>query len=118
VSTTTTLAELKKRALQELGVLRLGQDAKAQDSASIEKSYYEIYEALKEQGLATWASAGPIPDKIVPHVVALVAMNRSNTYSISQERLQRIVGMASGAVPGIRALVTPKGGTQEQPDDF
>lgn len=75
-----TEAEVRDRAANDLGMLRLGQSLQNQDKVRIETAYDEVYEQLKEEGLATWASDGSIPTKLVPHVAILIAHNCLNTY--------------------------------------
>lgn len=113
-----TVAEVKLRALQELGVIRVGQSAQDKDNVQAQDSYDEIYSALKILSLATWTSAGDIPDEVVPHVVALVAINRNVAYGISDKRFARLQALAAGAIPGIRALVNPKYESLADADDF
>ena len=96
-----TKAEVRNQALNLLGVLMIGQSAQSQDATEIETAYEEIYADLKTEGLATWASTAEIPDKLVYHVVSLVALSRSETYGVSDSRYQRILNRAG--VNGITA---------------
>ena len=77
-----TKTQIRNKALRELGVLRLSQDPQDQDKVELEAAYDEVYAELKEEGLATWAATGEVPSKIVPYVVAWVAITRSGTYGI------------------------------------
>lgn len=113
-----TVAEVKLQGLRELAVLLIGQSAQHPDLVEMQDSYDEIYAALKVLSLATWVSTGPVPDEVVPHVVALVAMNRTITYPVSEARYQRIARIAAGAIPGIKALVNPPHESITDPDDF
>lgn len=117
-----TRAEIRNRALQLLGIVRIGQVATAQDDTELSTAYDELYEQLKKEGLATWALTGTVPLDVTPHVVSLVALSRSDTYAISDARLQRIV-LQSGptgelAKTAIRRLTTPKHESLEEPRDF
>lgn len=102
-----TAAEIRDRAANDLGVLRLGQSLQSQDETRIESAYSEVYAALKVEGVATWAYSGEVPDEIVQHVASLVAENCLNTYGVSQERSQRIKDAASVAIKEIRRLTAP-----------
>jgi hypothetical protein len=113
-----TKAETRDRAANELGLLRLGQSLQYQDQVRIESAYDEVYEQLKEDGLATWASTGSVPTKLVPHVVALVADNCLNTYGVSNDRYTRIKNDSSVAKREIRNLITPDFESLEDPSDF
>jgi len=113
-----TKAEVKARALELLGIKMIGQSAQSQDDTRIGAAYDEVYEYLKTLGLATWASTDSVPTELVPHVVALVAMNPIDDYSVSNARYQRILLQASAAEPSIRKLITPDYESLEEPDDF
>lgn len=117
-----TASEIRDRAANDLGMLRLGQSLQAQDSTRITDAYTEVYAKLRKNGLATWASTAEVPDEVVPHVVAMVARNCLNTYSCSQERYQRIM-IAAGAedktaLREIRCLVNPDHPSMSEPDNF
>lgn len=118
----TTKAEVRNQALQLLGVLQIGQSAQAQDATEIETAYDEIYADLKDEGLATWAAAGEVPEKATPHVVSLVALSRADTYGISDSRYQRILARAglNGVIAKreIRRVTQPDHESLEEPTDF
>lgn len=117
-----TKAEVRDRAATELGRLRLGQSLQHQDKVRIEEAYDEVYADLKDEGLNTWASDASVPDELVPFVSALVALRCTNTYGVSQERLQRIMSVTGVdgnlAKREIRRLVTPAYESMEDPADF
>jgi len=114
----TTKAEIRNQALSLLGRLRLGQSPQDQDKVSIEKAYDEVYEGLKTIGIATWASTAEVPNDITPHVVAMVAMARADTYGVSDSRYARIQNRYIVAEREIRKLVTPKYESLEESDDY
>lgn len=89
----TTAAEIRNRAASELGILRLGQSLQNQDKERIDSAYAEVYDVLKEEGLAAWAFTGDVPNKDTPYVVGLVALNCTNTYGVNNDRYARIVNM-------------------------
>lgn len=113
-----TKAEVRNYTLQELGVLQLGQSAQSQDATEIETAYDEVYADLKSEGLAVWASTGSVPAKLVPHMVALVAYSRANTYGISNDRYMRIAAKAGTAKSEIRRLVQPDYESLTEPTDY
>ncbi len=114
----TTRAETRDRAASDLGILRLGQSLQYQDATRIEAACDEVYEQLKEEGLAVWASDGEVPTKLVPHVVALVADNCLNTYGAAPERYIRIKNASSIAYREIKKLVTPQYASQDNAVDY
>ena len=85
---------IRDRAGNDLGLLRLGQSLQAQDAARITQGYAEVYNKLKKNGLAAWAYAGNVPDEFVEDVVALVCVNCMDTYSLPNDRAQRIYAKA------------------------
>jgi len=114
----TTKAEIRNQALSLLGRLRLGQSPQNQDKVSVDQAYNEVYEGLKTIGLATWSSTAEVPNDVTPHVVALVAMARVDTYGVSDSRYTRILNRASIAEREIRKFVTPKYESLEEPDNY
>ncbi len=113
-----TVAALKLKALYKLGVIRVGQSAQPKDSTQVQESYNEVYAVLKKLSLATWTSTGTIPEEVVPHVVALVAFNRIDEFSVSNARYQRIQLSAGVAIAGIRTLVNPDYEALDDPVDY
>lgn len=113
-----TKAEIKKRALQMLGVTRIGQAAQSQDDTRIDTAYTEVYNELKQDGRATWAIAGPVPSEVTQHVAALMAFNASLEYGISRERYARLAALRELANREIPALTTPDYESLEEPDDY
>jgi hypothetical protein len=111
-----TVDVIKRQSLELLGRLRLGQTFQSQDDAAMLESYNEVYADLKETGLATWGD--DVPDKLVPHVVSLVAMNRVDVYGVSDSRYERIAARASKAKREISLLTTPAHESIEEPDDY
>lgn len=117
-----TVAEIRDRAANDLGILRLGQSLQSQDSTRITSGYNEVYQQLKVDGLATWTSSGDVPTELVPHVVVLVAHNCLNAYGVAPERYQRIIN-ASGvdgekAKKEIKKLVTSYQPSQDNATDY
>lgn len=113
-----TKAEVKSRALELLGVKRIGQSAQTQDDTRIGTAYTEVYADLKNKGIATWAVAGTIPDEIAPHLVSLMAFNTIDDYGVSNARYQRVAGRAGAAERAIKGLVNPDYESLEEPENF
>ncbi len=113
-----TKAELRDRAANDLGLLRLGQSLQAQEVTRIESGFDEVYADLKTDGLNVWASTASCPVELVPHVAALIADNCLNTYSVSGERYKRIKIASSVAKREMRRLITPAHESAEEPTDY
>lgn len=118
----STKNEVRDRAAEELGRLRLGQALQNQDDVRITKGVDEVYDTLKEKGLRTWATDGNVPDRVVPWVAGMVAMNCAVTYGISDARYNRLLKKYGQngwkAEREIRNLVTPEYASQEEATDY
>lgn len=110
--------EVRNGALRMLGIIDVGDDASATDDTYMTQKYNEVYAMLKEKGQAYWASGGTVPDKFSPHVQALMAMFSTDDYSISSERLQRIMTKAAIAEKEIPSLGTPDYESTDNPVDY
>jgi len=117
-----TKAEIRDRAAENLGLLPVGQSLASQHVTRIEAGYDEVYAELKEEGLAVWANASEVPDKLVPWVSALVELNCTETYPLSTPRYQRIIAKVGtdGSLGrrAIRRLVTPDHVSLSEPTDY
>lgn len=113
-----TKAQVKDRALTLLGRKRLGQSAPEAHSTRIGTAFDEVYQDLKDEGLAIWASTAAVPTKLVPHMTALVAINAIDDFGVSDSRYQRITARASVAKREIRRLTTPPYESLEEPVDY
>ena len=118
-----TKAEVRNRAASDyLGILRLGQSLQSQDDTRISDAYDEVYEQLKKDGLATWASTASVPAAIVPHMVVLVAQQCQGTYGLSPARQVLILNTAGDngekAKTEIRKLASQDYASQDEPVDF
>lgn len=111
-----TLAELKKRVGNLLGILEVGGTLNSQDDTRIGSAYTETYEQLKTEGINTWGSV--IPDAVGNHVVAVCALNCVDDYGVSNDRYQRIVAKANIALREIRKHTTPHYQSLDDPEDF
>jgi len=113
-----TVSEVINRTASDLGLLRLGQALQAQDNTRITQAYDEVYDYLKEKGIAVWTTSGTVPDRLVPYVVSMMAENCLNTYSVSNDRYQRIMKAYENAEAMIHMLTTPDYASQDEPTDF
>lgn len=113
-----TVAQVYDGALELLGILGLGQTISSTDSARMVRAYNQVYADLKAESLASWASDGTVPDEIVPHLEALMALNACDTYYVSEARYQRILRKAGVAKREIRRLTIPDYESLEDPVDF
>jgi len=85
-----TKAEVRQRVGEDLGLVPIGQALEAQDQARIDACYTEMYERLKTLGVAAWAAAGPVPNKLVPSFCLLMASHLLTSYSVPESRYVRI----------------------------
>jgi len=99
-----TKAQIGVQALEELGVVALGQSATAAQTATINAAYDQVWDALDDHGVVVWLSTESVPSAYVNPVVALVAAQRMNMFGISNDRYTRIAGAASGSIAEIRRL--------------
>lgn len=117
-----TAAQIRDRAGNDLGLIRLNGSLQAQDSTRITQGYEEVYADLKKDGLATWASDGSVPDELAPSVIALVCLNCLQTYGVSDKRAARIYAAAGAdgsiAKAKIRELVADEYESMSDPADF
>ena len=113
-----TTTEIRDRAANDLGLLRLGQTLQSQDATRISSAYTEVYAMLKKDGLAAWTSTGDIPAEYVKYVIALVVDNCVNTYGVSDSRYQRLKIEVPGALREIRKLAAKDHASMEDPVDY
>ena len=90
----TTATQIREKALKKLGVKATGQGTQSEIQADVDQAYAEVYAMLGS--LTIWDIDEEIPDAFVSSVVALVADARKNTYSIPNDRYQRITLDARG----------------------
>ena len=113
-----TKAQIRNRAANLLGILPFGQALQSQDSDRIEQAYDEVFEYLKEMGLATWASTGSVPNNLATHVIAMVAHNCLDDYGVSNDRFSRILNRYGVAEKEIRKIIVVPYSSQTPPRDF
>lgn len=113
-----TLDEVKFAALELLGVSQEGVAMTTNHSTRMGRSYDKIYAELDNTGLATWVSAGPIPDELADHIESLMALEASSAFFVNGERFDRIVQKASIARREIKKLTIPDYESLDDPTDY
>lgn len=111
-------SEIRDRAAQELGILRLGQSLQSQDAARIDQGYAEVYEELKSDGLATWAFSGSVPNQMSQYVVFLISENCLGAYGVSDKRYVRIMNGAEKARREILKHAAPDHVSQDEVSNY
>lgn len=113
-----TLDEVKFAALELLGISQEGVAMTSNHSTRMGRSYDKVYAELDNTGMATWVSAGPIPDEVADHVESLMALEASSAFFVNGERYQRIVSKAQIAKREIRRLTIPDYESLDDPVDY
>lgn len=107
-----TKAEVRQRVGEDLGLVPVGQTLESQDQNRIDATFSEMYEKLKEKGLAAFPAAGPVPAKLVPSFCLLMASHLLTSYSVPESRYLRISTDAgpdgSLAISTFSQLATPE----------
>ena len=107
-----TKAEMRQRVGEDLAIVPIGQTLESQDQTRIDATYDEIYERLKEKGLATWASSASVPTELVPYFALMMEEKLLISYSVPESRYNRIKLEAGEdgnlAIANISELVTPE----------
>lgn len=85
-----TPEEVRQQVGEDLGLVPIGQSLESQDQARIDAAYDQVYDRLKEKGLAAWAPTGNIPDRYVPYLCLLIEQKLLISYSIPESRYVRI----------------------------
>lgn len=116
-----TANDIRDRAAQELGILRLGQSLQNQDDVRVTQGYSEVYADLQKDSLATFAQTS-VPDELAPHVIFMVAHNCMGSYGVSEARYARIMAHCGvnneTAKREMRKVVQPYFASQGPPDDY
>lgn len=117
-----TKAEIRQRVGEDLGLVPVGQILENQDQNRIDATFSEMYEKLKEKGLATFPSTGPVPAKLVPSFCLLMASHLLTSYSVPESRYLRISTDAgpdgSLALLTFSGLATPEYDSDSEVTDF
>jgi hypothetical protein len=113
-----TVADIREKTAKKLYILSTGQTLQSEITEDLEAAYDEVYYMLDAQGLTTWDVADDIPEEMVWPVVALMAFQRANEYSIPNDHYQRITTDAAMAVPKIREMLASDAYDTPQADYF
>lgn len=118
----STKAEVRQQVGEDLGIVPIGQDLEAQDQARIDAAYLQVYERLKEKGLAAWPVAGPVPDRMVPYFCLLMEQKLLTSYSVPESRFVRISNEAGTngkmALLDLAELIVQEHESTDDPTDF
>lgn len=82
-----TLAELRIAALQEAGILAIGESASAEDNQLVADKYTALYDMLLTEGLVAWAATAAIPDYADIPVTMMLAAAIAPAFGIEGQRL-------------------------------
>ena len=118
----STKAEVRNRAAELLGRLRVGQSINDALKIRLDDAYDEVYKRLKTKQLTIWAQTGTIPDEVMPFLAVLMAQNAQLSMGVSDERAQRILIEAGPngdtAISQIRDVTTPPFDSVTNVEDF
>lgn len=117
-----TKAQIRQRVGEELALVAIGQTLQSQHQTRIDAAYDEVYERLKKQGLAVWASTASVPTQLVPYVALMVEEKLLHAYSVPEQRFTRIKYDAGDdgkkAMLAIAGLVAGDYTSTDEPQDF
>lgn len=115
-----TVTNVKERAAQLLGRVRLGQSIPANLDARLNEAYETVYKELEINRQVRWsnASGATIPDEFIGHLAALCAEDCTDSIGVSEARLARILGRAERARMKIPQLTRMDYESLEQVEDF
>ena len=122
----STKAEIRDKAASLLGRRTPGQAIEDPIKVVLDDAYDHVYASLKDMQLTFWASAANtvIPDAVAPAVAALMALDATDEYTVSEKRMATILlkvngsGNIEGAVNLIRRISTPKYESLDEPENF
>jgi hypothetical protein len=113
-----TVAETRHKAGRMLGIVAYGQALPANHDLLLTEAYTQIYNSLKAEGNAIWASTGAVPDGVMPHVAAMMALQVAPDIGVSSERYQIIRLAAQAAPTEIRRLTVLPFAADDLPVDY
>lgn len=117
-----TKAEVRQRVGEDLALVPINQTLESQDQTRIDAAYDEAYQRLKELGLATWAAAGDVPQKLVPYFALLIEEKLLISYSVPESRYIRVKNEAGPdgqlAIMNIAKLIQPEYESTDVIQDF
>jgi hypothetical protein len=101
-----TAIDARNRAAFMLGILGEGDVLRDDHTADMDAAYTEIYARLSAKSIAWWDEDDEIPDECITHVATMMAFSRTDDYSVSDSRYQRIAIRNAIAIPEMRELKT------------
>ncbi len=101
----STKAQVRNDVLEELGVLGAGETASAEDATAVERRIDQVHAELDNLGLVAWPISA-VPDNIVMGYVNIVAERSKNTFGVSPEKKNELVGAADRGIRHIRKQVS------------
>ena len=121
-----TKAEVRNKAASLLGRRTPGQAIESTLVTVLNDAYDHVYASLKDMRFTFWASADNtvIPDAVAPSVAALMALDATDEYTVSEKRMATILlkvngsGKIKGAVETISRISTPIYESLDEPEDF
>ena len=82
---------MRQRVGEDLSLVPVGQATESQDQTRIDAAFDEVYQRLKQKGLATWASTADVPSELTPYFALLMLQKLAGiSYSVPDARYQRI----------------------------
>lgn len=107
-----TKAQIRQRVGEDLNLVPIGQDLEAQDKNRIDTTYTEVYNRLKKESLAVWASDASVPEEVTPYYIDMMLEKLLTSYSVPPARYERIKRDAGDngdiALANIAELVIPE----------
>lgn len=105
-------------ALQALKAVEGDATPDSSDVTLIEAAYDQVYASLRSRNLASWGSAGEVPDEAVNSVVALVAEARIGFFKPPQDAAADIRLKASTAFEDLVEVLQPDYVSQPVPAEY
>ncbi len=104
---TTALATVYNRCLRRLNVLGRLQTANSEDTADMVKAYLEVYDFLDRKNLVSWDVDDEVPNEFVNQIIALMAKNRLDDYSVGEPRRSQIRADAASGLLDVSGIQAP-----------
>ncbi len=89
----TTKAEAKQQAAELLSLVAVGQGVPAEYDSVLDDAWDEVNAMEQVNEIATWDSAGPIPDEVTLYFVGLMAKQKMSIVKTSQATKNEILSI-------------------------
>jgi hypothetical protein len=98
-----TLAELRRAALQECGILATGENAEPEDDALCAEKYATLHDVLLTESLVAWAVDEDLPAYADQPLTMMLAAVIAPAFGVSGQRLNdlRLAGMVGLPQPSL-----------------